>query len=74
MSYEDGTTVYLHDPAGLYRTPGDRVAGPQAHRWVIRVTEEAGTRVASLAWETAERVEGRGGSAHVAVTPWRTAS
>lgn len=74
MSYENGTTVYLHAPAGDGQTPGYRVAGPRAHRWVLRVTEEAGVRVAFLAWETAERVEKPREPARVVVTPWRAAS
>lgn len=69
MSYEDGTTVYLHDPAGEHGAPGYRVTGPRKHRWVYRLAEEGGVRVAYLAWEVGSRVEIRREPA-----AWRVAS
>lgn len=73
MSYEDGTTVYLHAPAGNEAALGYRVTGPRPHRWVIRIVEDAGERVAHLTWESAGRVEIRD-MRRVEVTPWRVAS
>lgn len=56
MSYDDGTTVYLHcPPEGEDGHLGYRVAGPRPHRWTIAFLDlpgEVGTeRVAHLSWD-----------------------
>lgn len=54
MSYEDGTTVYLHcPPEGEDGHLGYRVAGPRPHRWTIEFQEAGAERVAMLSWAVA---------------------
>ena len=51
MSYDDGTTVYLHPPAFEGGVPGYRVNCPRPHRWKITYVEFGGSRTAKLGWE-----------------------
>lgn len=51
MSYDDGTTVYLHPPVGDAGVPGYRVDGPRPHRWRVTYVEFDGSTLAKLGWE-----------------------
>lgn len=58
MSYQDGTTVYLHCPPEGEEGPlGYKVAGPRPHRWNITFLENAAQgnreKVAMLSWDLA---------------------
>ena len=51
MSYDDGTTVYLHPAVGDDGVAGYRVNSPRPHRWKISYIEFGGSRLAKLGWE-----------------------
>jgi hypothetical protein len=58
MSFEDGTTLYLHGPSDGSDGPfGYKVEGPRPHRWSITLLEpgaETTEKVARLSWEVVE--------------------
>jgi hypothetical protein len=52
MSFDDGTTVYLHCPEDGADGPlGYKVDGPRPHRWHITFLPDDAERVARLSWE-----------------------
>lgn len=52
MSYQDGTTVYLHCPVEGEEGPlGYRIDSPRPHRWNITFLPQTSEKIAKLTWE-----------------------